>query len=135
MKVSLSRAIAVTLGLVAVGSVCGAALGGIALLIDLRRFIPEVEMGGASGVFLSGAFFGAILGAALAPITGWTFLRRVSLGRAIGQTALGALGGILAGAILRPGRAVMFAWIGFAVAAIHLWFVTRHAVRHHDHAS
>lgn len=105
------------------------------MLVDLHRFIPDVEMGGASGVFLSGAVFGAIVGAALAPITGWTFLRRVSLGRAIGQTALGALGGVLVGAVLRPARAEIFALIGFAVAALHLWFVTRHTVRHLDHAS
>jgi ABC-type methionine transport system permease subunit len=52
VKVSLSRAVVVTVGLSAIGAVCGAGLGGLALLVDLQRFIRDVEMGGASGVFL-----------------------------------------------------------------------------------
>jgi hypothetical protein len=135
MKASIGRALAVTLGLSVLGVVSGGLLGGIAMLVDLGRYIRDADVGGIPGAFALGAMFGASLGAVLAPVVGWTFLRRVSLGRAIAETALGTLAGILA-AVLWPSRPIYLSGlIGFLLAAIRLWFATRRLVEHHAPAA
>lgn len=134
MKVSPGRVLAVTLGLSALGVVCGGLLGGVAVLLDLRGHIPDSDVGGIPGAFSLGAMAGATVGAVLAPVVGWVFLRRVSLGRAIAETALGVLAGILVGAFLLPGRPIYeLGLVGFLLAAAGLWFRTRRAAR--DHAA
>jgi hypothetical protein len=115
--------------------VCGAFLGGIAMLVDLGRHIRDAEVGGVPGAFGLGAMFGATLGAVLAPAVGWIFLRRASLGRAIAETALGALAGILAAAV-SPSRPIYsLGLVGFLLAATRLWFATRRIPEHHTPAA
>ena len=100
MSISASRVAVVTAALLAIGAVCGAVLGGLALLVEIRPHLPPImatlrlgarvrlEAAAFFGLFGAGALFGAPVGAALAPMVGWLFLRRVSLAQAIGQTAL-----------------------------------------------
>jgi hypothetical protein len=135
MKTSLGRILAVTFGLSALGIVWGALLGGIGMLLDLGRHIPDADVVGVPGAFCLGASFGAIAGAILAPVVGWLFLRRASLGRAIAETALGVLAGILVGA-LWPSRPIyLLGLVGFLLAALRLWFATRHIGEHHAPAA
>jgi len=124
-RTSIGRAIAVTVGLSALGAMCGALLGGIAILVDLGRDIRFAEVGGVPGAFGLGAALGATFGAVITPVVGWIFLRRVSLGRAIAETTLGTLAGILA-ASLWPSRPIyLLGFVGFFLAALRLWFTTR----------
>jgi len=135
VKASVRRIVAVTIGLSALGLVCGGMLGGIAMLLDLRGQIRDADVGGVSGAFSLGAGFGAMVGAFLVPIVGWVFLRRASLGRAIVETALGVLAGILVGAFVWPSRPIyLLGLMGFVLAAIRLWFGTRGVGRHHTPA-
>jgi len=126
VKVSVGRIIAVTIGLSALGIICGGVLGAIAVLLDLPGHIRDADIGGIPGAFSLGAGFGAIVGAFLAPVVGWVFLRRAPLGRAIAETALGVLGGLVVGAFVWPRRPIyLLGLIGFVLAAIRLWFGTR----------
>lgn len=135
MKPSIGRIVAVTVGLSALGIICGGVLGGIAMLLDLRGFIRDADVGGVPGAFSLGAGFGAMAGAVLVPVVGWVFLRRASLGRAIAETALGMLGGMLLGAFVWPGRPIyLLGLVGFLLAAIRLWFGTRAVGRHNTPA-
>ena len=134
MKASLGRILAVTFGLSVLGVVCGALLGGIATLLDLGRHIPDANVGGVPGAFSLGASFGAIAGAILAPVVGWLFLRRASLGRAIAETALGTLAGMLVGAVWPSRPIYLLGLVGFLLAALRLWFATRHVGERHTPA-
>jgi hypothetical protein len=137
MSVSASRVAIVTAALLGVGAVCGAVLGGLALVVEIHPLLPPVmatlrlaarlriQASALFGLFGAGALFGAPVGAMLAPMVGWLFLRRVSLAQAIGQTALGALIGIAVSAVLRPDFSLPFALAGFLAAAIRLWIVAR----------
>jgi hypothetical protein len=127
MRVSIGRALLVTVGLSAIGVIAGIVLGGIAVLIDFGPHIREAEMGGIPGAFGFGATLGASYGAVVAPIIGWIFLRRASLGRAIAETALGTLAGMLTAAALPSRPIYLLAFIGFLAAAIRLWVATRPA--------
>ena len=127
MRVSPGRILAVTVGLILTGAVCGAILGGLSFLVELaadRRLVTAPDWGMA---FTVGAVFGAIFGAVLTPLLAWIFLRRVSLARAIGQTALGVIVGVVIAAVFQPAFGVFFGVIGFIVAAVWLWLSTRRA--------
>jgi hypothetical protein len=127
MRISVARAGAVTLGLGAVGLLCGALLGGVAMIVDMWRG-PEGAMSSFRGGFWFGAVLGALFGVVLTPAVGWIFLRRVSLRRAIAQTALGVLAGIAVGAVVFPTFSIHLGLLGFLIAGIRLWFATRRAV-------
>jgi hypothetical protein len=129
MKASISRIALVTVGLVGIGVVCGALLGGLTALGVFRRVI---SLRAYPYFFLRvGAVVGGCLGAVLAPTIGWLFLRRAPLYRAIGHTALGTLIGIAIGTTLQPRLCVFYALGGFLIAAGRLWVATRaNAGRH-----
>jgi hypothetical protein len=131
MKFSLTRALAVTLALSVTGAVCGAVLGGIALMIDISRGPGPLGLREVAVAFGIGGFWGAIFGVVLAPIFAWLFLRRVSLGRAIAQTALGTIAGLVVGALVEPSASFLFGLGGFAVASVWLRLSNRRAP--HDH--
>ena len=135
MRVSLRRALLVTIGLSLIGVIAGVFLGGTAVLIDVGPHLREAEMGGVPGAFGLGAMLGASYGGIVAPIVGWIFLRRASLGRAIAETAFGTLAGMLT-ALALPSRPVyLLAFIGFLAAAVRLRFATRRIVQHHAPAA
>lgn len=137
MSVSASRVAGVTLVLLGIGAVCGAVIGGLALVVEIHPLLPPVaatlrlgarlrlETAALFGLFGAGAVLGAPIGAALGPMVGWLFLRRVPLAQAIGITAFGALIGIAVSAMVLPDFSVFFALAGFLAAAIRLWIVAR----------
>ena len=120
MTFSLTRAVVVTLALCVTGAVCGAVLGGIALMIDVSRGPGVLGLRDVAVAFGVGGLWGAVFGVVLAPIFAWLFLRRVSLGRAIAQTAFGTMAGLVVGALVDPSASFLFGLGGFAVASIWL---------------
>lgn len=129
VNVSFRRALTVTFGLSILGLICGALLGGVAVLVDLGRHLRQADVGGSWGAFSVGAMFGAFVGAILGPLVAWVFLRRVPLCRAIAETALGTLAGILGGALLATHPILLLGLFGFLLAALRLWFTARMRAR------
>lgn len=123
MRASPTRIVLVTLGLAATGAVCGAFLGGLAVVVQFYPTMPKVQhwLHLVSGVFRFGANIGMMRGAFFAPIVGWLFLRRISLGRAIGQTALGVLAGVVVGCFTSPRQCGVYGVYGFLIAGAGLW--------------
>ena len=119
-RVSLGRVIAVTAGLVGVGALVGAAIGGAIMAGMLMVWSHS----GVLGALLGGALLGGGIGAITAPLLAWIFLRRASLGRAILETAIGTLVGGLLG-VFSPFLILPAAILGFLVAAINLYVRTR----------
>jgi hypothetical protein len=128
MKVSLTRALIVTLALSVTGALCGAVLGGIALIIDISQSPGAPGLRDVAVAFGVGGLWGAVFGVVLAPVFAWLFLRRVSLGRAIAQTALGTMIGLVVGALISPGASFLFGLGGFIVAS--LWLRLSNRNRH-----
>jgi hypothetical protein len=125
MRVSPGRILAVTVGLVLTGAICGAILGGLSSVVEITAERGLVMLRAWLMVFTLGAFFGAIVGAVLTPLLAWIFLRRVSLARAIGQTGLGVIVGVVIAAVFQPAFGVFYGVVGFVVAAVWLWLSTR----------
>lgn len=124
------RVVAVTLALVGIGVVVGAACGVAALtIVGLFSGAPVFSDVGAVGI---AAAFGAMVGAVAAPLFSWMLLRHVPLGKAILHTAMGTiLGGMLGlslpvaslGGTVVPG--LLYAPVaGFLLAAIRLRLTT-----------
>ena len=124
-QISIARVAIVTLALMIVGAIVGAATSAIALivvsLIQGSRSFQGVMFGLGFATFV-----GAVIGTVMAPVIAWVLLRRVPLWRAITQTALGTLIGAIAMSFFPPGP-IVGAIAGFTLAAIRLRIVTRPA--------
>ena len=133
MPSRFGRVVTVTLSIALIGAIIGAIVGAILLAV---WSLPFVFLRGNQLISdaTAGAIVGALLGGVLAPVTAWTFLRRVPLGKALLQTTLGTTLGAAIGLVfdrlgVAPVHAVpvgfVGALIGFIVAALRLWRVTR----------
>lgn len=90
------RIVAVTLGLMGAGIICGAVAGAVAITVVLTIMGDWLPFEGATG----GAVVGGILGAIAAPSLSWLLLRRVPLGRMFWVCTLGTIVGGVVGGIL-----------------------------------
>jgi hypothetical protein len=97
------RILGVTLGLVGLGALagaaCGAAIPVAALLLTGRYDIIARDAGLLTAL---GAGCGAVAGGVAGPAAAWGLLRRVPLGKAVLWGAAGTVAGALAGELLAP---------------------------------
>jgi hypothetical protein len=98
------RVVGVTLGLMGLGALAGAACGaaippGVVLLTGHLRDLltPDVAR-----LMALGAGFGAVVGGVAGPAVAWGLLRHVSLGKAVLWAAAGTVAGALVGEFLAP---------------------------------
>jgi len=118
----LRRILAITSGLLIVGSLlgafAGAAVAGIVGLV-LDGSAPDPEL------LRFGATFGAPLGGVLLPLAGWVLMRHVPLGRAFLGTAIGTVAGGVLGWFLPIGseevaQTLLGGVVGFLIAVFLL---------------
>jgi len=130
MKRQPVRAVTVTLGLAAAGSLCGALAGAGGLAVAL--FLEAPFSPAPIGIYAFAAFVGAQVGAVLAPLASWLLLRRVPIGRSFLRLTLGTIAGGVAGWLAFAERNPLVwptavAALGFLAVAIALRRAHRHA--------
>lgn len=121
---SASRIAAITLGLMAVGALCGGAIG---IMITAATSLAErhvVRLEDAGAIVVLGGFFGGAIGAVLAPLLAWVLLREVPIGRSIVETGAGALLGAAVAFFAAPGYMIAAAILGFVAAGLRLRIAT-----------
>ena len=98
------RILGVTLGLVGLGALAGAACGAVIPLgiVLLTRRYGDVIAPGVGLLAALGAGFGALVGSVAGPAVAWGLLRRVPLGKAVLWGAVGTVAGALVGELLAP---------------------------------
>ena len=98
------RVVGVTLGLVGLGALAGAACGAVvpAGVVLLTGHLRDLVIPSVTRLMLLGAGFGAVVGAVAGPAVAWGLLRRVPLGKAVLWAGTGTVVGALAGELLAP---------------------------------
>jgi len=96
----LSRAVAVSLGLVVSGGLAGALAGAVVGYLTIAAGNGQNTRIDPTFGALCGVGYGVPLGAMLFPLAGWLLMRRVALGRALLGTAVGTIVGGLVGYFL-----------------------------------
>lgn len=110
----LSRRVTITFGLLLLGVLAGALVGGLTLVAVLfaRRELDAPTL--LQGIAVGGRV-GAFVGALAAPVLGWSTLRHVPIGRALATVVLSPLAGAVVGALLDAPWAVPLAFLGLLV--------------------
>ena len=92
----MTRSLAITASLAAVGAIVGGLVGVVAIALDGLLIAGNVDVL-ASPLALAAAFIGGVAGVFLGPLAAWTTMRRAPIWKAIAGTAAGATIGLIVG--------------------------------------
>ena len=120
-----SRIFATTVGLLALGAICGALLGAL-LFLGIVGLSVGFRVPSLGAVLAVGTAVGAPVGVVLAPILGWTLLRHVPIGVALRAVVSWSVGAAVLGWLITPWFAVPSAILGL------LWGAWRVRARTRD---
>ncbi len=127
------RSLRVTLCLVGLGAVAGAACGAmipVGIVLVTSRY-GNVILPGMGFLAAVGAGFGALVGSVVGPAVGWGLLRRAPLGKAVLWSAAGTVAGAVVGDLLAPLNPYTWGMPGVVAGGILGCFVASAALRLH----
>ena len=127
------RILGVTLGLIGLGALTGAACGAVipVAVVLLTGHYGDVIAPGVGPLAALGAGFGALVGSVAGPTVGWGLLRRVPLGMAALWSAAGTVAGALVGELLAPFDAYSRVMPGVIAGGILGFLIASTALRLH----